>query len=120
MSFWAATVITNLLNVVPYFGGSLLEWVWGGFSVGGPTLFRFFVLHYLIPFLILLLRIVHLFFLHENGRSNSLGVRSENDKIEFYWFYAIKDLIFFVLLLGVFILVWLLYPFFLWMKRIFC
>jgi len=84
MSFWAATVITNLLYVIPYVGGNILEWVWGGFSVGGPTLSRFFILHYIFPFVVLLLRLVHLGFLHVNGSSNSLGVTSINDKVEFH------------------------------------
>jgi len=93
MSFWAATVITNLLYVIPYVGGVVLEWVWGGFSVGGPTLSRFFILHYIFPFVILVLSLVHLIFLHNNGRRNSLGVSSINDKVEFHWFYLVKDLV---------------------------
>ena len=111
MSFWAATVITNLLYVVPYVGGSLLEWVWGGFRVGAPTLSRFFILHYLFPFVILLLRLLHLVFLHVNGRRNSLGVTSINDKVEFHWFYLLKDLVSFIILILIFILLLLLTPF---------
>ena len=111
MSFWAATVITNLLYVIPYIGGSVLEWVWGGFSVGGPTLSRFFILHYIFPFVILVLRLVHLMFLHENGRSNSLGVSSINDKVEFHWFYLLKDIVSFLLLMLFFVLILLLIPF---------
>jgi len=111
MSFWAATVITNLLYVIPYVGRVVLEWVWGGFSVGGPTLSRFFILHYILPFVILLLSLVHLAFLHVNGRSNSLGVSSINDKVEFYWFYFLKDLVSFLIILFFFILILLLMPF---------
>jgi ubiquinol-cytochrome c reductase cytochrome b subunit len=111
MSFWAATVITNLLYVVPYVGGTLLEWVWGGFRVGGPTLSRFFILHYIFPFIILALRLIHLIFLHENGRRNSLGVTSINDKVEFHWYYLLKDMISFLLLILLFILLLLLIPF---------
>lgn len=111
MSFWAATVITNLLYVVPYIGGSLLEWVWGGFRVGGPTLSRFFILHYLFPFGILLLILVHLILLHEHGSRNRLGVSSINDKVEFHWFYVIKDLVSFVVVVMFFILLLLLVPF---------
>jgi len=99
ISFWAATVITNLLYVIPYVGGAVLEWVWGGFSVGGPTLSRFFILHYIFPFVILVLRLVHLMFLHVNGSSNSLGVTSINDKVEFHWFYTVKDLVSFLVLI---------------------
>lgn len=111
ISFWAATVITNLLYVIPYVGGIILEWVWGGFSVGGPTLSRFFILHYILPFVILVLSLVHLGFLHEHGSSNSLGVRTINDKVEFYWFYLLKDLVSFLVLLIFFVLILLLIPF---------
>jgi len=111
MSFWAATVITNLLYVIPYVGGVVLEWVWGGFRVGGPTLSRFFILHYIFPFVILLLRIVHLGFLHVDGRRNSLGVRSVNDKVEFHWFYLLKDIVSFLILLFFFMLMVFLAPF---------
>lgn len=111
MSFWAATVITNLIYVIPYVGGTVLEWVWGGFSVGAPTLSRFFILHYIFPFVILVLSLVHLLFLHVNGRSNALGVTSINDKVEFYWFYLLKDLASFVMLILFFALIILLMPF---------
>jgi len=111
ISFWAATVITNSIYVIPYIGGIVLEWVWGGFSVGGPTLSRFFILHYIFPFIILLLRLVHLLFLHNNGRRNSLGVTSINDKVEFHWYYSVKDLVSFLILILVFILILLLLPF---------
>ncbi len=111
ISFWAATVITNLLYVIPYVGGAVLEWVWGGFSVGGPTLSRFFILHYIFPFVILVLRLVHLLFLHINGRRNSLGVTSINDKVEFHWFYFLKDLVSFLILIFFFTLLLLLIPF---------
>nr|AFQ96967.1 cytochrome b [Macrotrachela quadricornifera]AFQ96974.1 cytochrome b [Macrotrachela quadricornifera] len=111
MSFWAATVITNLLYVIPYVGGAVLEWVWGGFSVGGPTLSRFFILHYILPFVILVLSLVHLMFLHVNGSSNSLGVTSINDKVEFHWFYLLKDLVSFLILMLFFSLLLLLMPF---------
>ena len=111
MSFWAATVITNLLYVVPYVGGSLLEWVWGGFRVGGATLSRFFILHYILPFVILVLRLLHLIFLHVNGRRNALGVTSINDKVEFHWFYTVKDLASFLILMLFFALLLLLMPF---------
>ena len=111
ISFWAATVITNLLYVIPYVGGIVLEWVWGGFRVGGPTLSRFFILHYIFPFVILVLSLVHLIFLHVNGRRNSLGVTSINDKVEFHWFYLLKDLVSFLVLILLFILILLLIPF---------
>jgi len=111
ISFWAATVITNLLYVIPYIGGVVLEWVWGGFSVGAPTLSRFFILHYIFPFIILVIRLVHLIFLHVNGRRNSLGIVSRNDKVEFHWFYIVKDLFSFLLLILFFVLILFLVPF---------
>jgi ubiquinol-cytochrome c reductase cytochrome b subunit len=111
ISFWAATVITNLLYVIPYVGGVVLEWVWGGFRVGGPTLSRFFILHYILPFVILVLSLVHLAFLHIDGRRNSLGVTSVNDKVEFHWFYLVKDIASFLILMLMFSLVLLLLPF---------
>ena len=100
-----------MLYVIPYVGGVVLEWVWGGFSVGGPTLSRFFILHYILPFVILVLRLVHLIFLHNNGSRNSLGVRSVNDKVEFHWFYLVKDLVSFLVLILFFILLIFLMPF---------
>lgn len=111
MSFWAATVITNLIYVVPYVGGEILEWVWGGFRVGAPTLSRFFILHYIVPFLILVLSLIHLLFLHINGRRNALGVTSINDKVEFHWFYTLKDVFFFIVLMMFFLLFVFLLPF---------
>jgi len=111
ISFWAATVITNLIYVIPYVGGLVLEWVWGGFRVGGPTLSRFFILHYIFPFVILVLALTHLLFLHVNGRRNSLGVTSINDKVEFHWYYTLKDLVSILIILLFFILLLLLLPF---------
>lgn len=111
ISFWAATVITNLLYVIPYVGGDILEWVWGGFRVGAPTLSRFFILHYIFPFVILVLRLVHLIFLHVNGRRNPLGVTRINDKVEFHWFFLLKDLVSFLILILFFSLILLLFPF---------
>ena len=91
MSYWGAAVITKLLSVVPYFGKELVFFIWGGFSVVSPTLTRFFVLHFLLPFLILGLVIVHIVFLHENGSSKPLGLSSDGDKIFFYPYFGLKD-----------------------------
>lgn len=96
MSYWAATVITNLLSAIPYFGPRLVEWVWGGFAVGSATLIRFFALHYLLPFVITALVIIHLFYLHQSGRSNPLGVRSNSYKVAFHSFFSFKDMVGFV------------------------
>lgn len=92
ISFWAATVITNLLSAVPYVGVILVEWIWGGFAVGNPTLTRFFAFHFLLPFVILFFVILHLFFLHEKGSNNPLGIKRIYDKIFFHPYYRIKDL----------------------------
>nr|YP_010502886.1 cytochrome b [Exitianus nanus]UXD78663.1 cytochrome b [Exitianus nanus] len=92
MSFWGATVITNLLSAVPYLGITLVNWIWGGFSVDNATLSRFFSLHFLLPFIIVMMVMIHLFFLHLTGSNNPLGVNSNIDKIPFHPFFSIKDL----------------------------
>ena len=93
MSYWAATVITNFLTVIPYFGKDIVYWVWGGYSINNSTLNRFFSLHYLLPFIIAVLSIYHIFQLHKAGSSNPLGIRSEKiDKVNFYPFFLVKDL----------------------------
>ena len=83
MSFWGATVITNLFSAVPIVGESIAKWLWGGFSVDNPTLNRFFSLHYLLPFVILGLVGTHLAILHVNGSTNPLGICSKADQISF-------------------------------------
>nr|AEK94591.1 apocytochrome b [Ephydatia fluviatilis] len=92
MSFWAATVITNLLSAIPYVGDDIVRWVWGGFSVSNATLNRFYSLHYLLPFVLAALAIVHLIALHEDGSNNPIGVRSDIDKVPFHHYYSLKDL----------------------------
>nr|YP_009483983.1 cytochrome b [Pomacea bridgesi]YP_009563673.1 cytochrome b [Pomacea diffusa]ART65946.1 cytochrome b [Pomacea bridgesi]QAX27148.1 cytochrome b [Pomacea diffusa] len=98
MSFWGATVITNLLSAVPYMGKSLVEWVWGGFAVDNATLTRFFAFHFLFPFLITALTILHLLFLHETGSNNPLGLNSDSEKVPFHFYFTLKDTVGFVLL----------------------
>jgi quinol-cytochrome oxidoreductase complex cytochrome b subunit len=93
MSFWAATVITNMVSAVPVVGKNIVIWLWGGFSVDNATLNRFFSLHYLLPFVILVLVLLHLVFLRENSSSNPLGVEFTVDFIYFYPYYWIKDLL---------------------------
>nr|YP_009442070.1 cytochrome b [Japananus hyalinus]ARA90986.1 cytochrome b [Japananus hyalinus] len=92
MSFWGATVITNLLSALPYIGTLLVNWIWGGFSVDNATLSRFFSLHFLLPFIIVMLSAMHLFFLHLTGSSNPIGINSNIDKIPFHPFFSIKDI----------------------------
>nr|YP_009113424.1 cytochrome b [Ara glaucogularis]AFI54888.1 cytochrome b [Ara glaucogularis] len=99
MSFWGATVITNLFSAIPYIGHTLVEWTWGGFSVDNPTLTRFFTLHFLLPFMIASLILVHLTFLHESGSNNPLGIPSNCDKIPFHPYFSLKDLLGFTIML---------------------
>nr|QCT05597.1 cytochrome b [Nesomys rufus]QCT05603.1 cytochrome b [Nesomys rufus]QCT05604.1 cytochrome b [Nesomys rufus]QCT05605.1 cytochrome b [Nesomys rufus]QCT05606.1 cytochrome b [Nesomys rufus] len=93
MSFWGATVITNLLSAIPYIGPTLVEWIWGGFSVDKATLTRFFAFHFILPFIIAALAMVHLLFLHETGSNNPSGLNSDADKIPFHPYYTLKDLL---------------------------
>nr|WNH22179.1 cytochrome b [Prionotus scitulus]WNH22647.1 cytochrome b [Prionotus scitulus] len=99
MSFWGATVITNLLSAVPYVGNALVQWIWGGFSVDNATLTRFFAFHFLFPFVILGATLIHLLFLHETGSNNPLGLSSKVDKIPFHPYFSYKDLLGFAALL---------------------
>nr|AQW42026.1 cytochrome b [Corvus splendens]AQW42039.1 cytochrome b [Corvus splendens] len=110
MSFWGATVITNLFSAIPYIGQTLVEWLWGGFSVDNPTLTRFFAFHFLLPFVIAGLTLVHLTFLHETGSNNPLGIPSDCDKIPFHPYYTIKDLLGFALMLVPFVTLALFSP----------
>nr|URX53161.1 cytochrome b [Cryptotermes queenslandis] len=98
MSFWGATVITNLLSAVPYIGTILVQWVWGGFAVDNATLTRFFTLHFLMPFVIAALAMVHLLFLHQTGSNNPLGLKSDTDKMPFHPYFVTKDIVGFTIL----------------------
>nr|QLH55928.1 cytochrome b [Marmosa constantiae] len=98
MSFWGATVITNLLSAIPYIGSTLVEWIWGGFSVDKATLTRFFAFHFILPFIIMALVMVHLLFLHETGSNNPTGLNPNSDKIPFHPYYTIKDALGFMLM----------------------
>lgn len=99
MSFWGATVITNLLSAVPYVGDMVVQWVWGGFAVDNATLNRFFTFHFLIPFMIAGVVVVHFLFLHQTGSNNPLGVKRETDKIPFHPYFTIKDTVGFLFLI---------------------
>uniref|UniRef100_A0AAU6QG36 Cytochrome b n=1 Tax=Prionospio sanmartini TaxID=3050092 RepID=A0AAU6QG36_9ANNE len=99
MSFWGATVITNLLSAIPYIGPTLVEWIWGGFAVDNATLNRFFAFHFLLPFVLAALSAVHLLFLHQTGSNNPLGISSDGDKVPFHTYYTTKDTVGFILLL---------------------
>ena len=98
ISFWAATVITNLVSAIPYVGNDIVMWIWGGFSVSNATLTRFYALHYLFPIIIAVLAMIHIVFLHETGSNNPLGIKRRIEIIKFHPYFTIKDLV------GVFIL----------------
>nr|YP_009774158.1 apocytochrome b [Caulacanthus okamurae]QIZ74775.1 apocytochrome b [Caulacanthus okamurae] len=93
MSLWGATVITNLVSAIPLIGDSIVVWLWGGFSVDNATLNRFFSLHYLLPFAITAISLVHVAVLHQGGSGNPLGIDSNVDKINFYPYFIVKDLL---------------------------
>uniref|UniRef100_Q71ER3 Cytochrome b n=1 Tax=Betta rutilans TaxID=209225 RepID=Q71ER3_9TELE len=99
MSFWGATVITNLLSAVPYMGNTLVQWIWGGFSVDNATLTRFFAFHFLFPFIIAAMTVIHLLFLHDTGSNNPAGLSPNTDKISFHPYFAFKDFLGFAALL---------------------
>nr|ADI75302.1 cytochrome b [Kallima inachus] len=111
MSFWGATVITNLLSAIPYLGTMLVNWIWGGFAVDNATLTRFYTFHFLFPFIILMLTMIHLLFLHQTGSNNPLGINSNLDKIPFHPFFTFKDLIGFIILILMLTLLSLINPY---------
>nr|YP_009528507.1 cytochrome b [Adelpha iphiclus]AYN60507.1 cytochrome b [Adelpha iphiclus] len=111
MSFWGATVITNLLSAIPYLGTMLVNWIWGGFAVDNATLTRFYTFHFLFPFIILMLTMIHLLFLHQTGSNNPLGINSNLDKIPFHPFFTFKDLIGFIILISILTFLSLINPY---------
>nr|YP_010230459.1 cytochrome b [Rhodinia fugax]QSV08500.1 cytochrome b [Rhodinia fugax] len=111
MSFWGATVITNLLSAIPYLGTMLVNWIWGGFAVDNATLTRFYTFHFLLPFIIAMLTMIHLLFLHQTGSNNPLGINSNMDKIPFHPYFTYKDLIGFIILMMFLSLLTLMNPY---------
>nr|AXS65388.1 cytochrome b [Cucujoidea sp. 3 KM-2017] len=111
MSFWGATVITNLVSAIPYLGNSMVQWLWGGFAVENATLNRFFALHFILPFMILALVMIHLLFLHQTGSSNPMGMNSNLDKIPFHPYFIYKDLLGFIILFMMLIILCLSNPY---------
>nr|AHA52546.1 cytochrome b [Ichneutes sp. QL-2013] len=111
MSFWGATVITNLVSAIPYVGMMVVEWLWGGFSVGNSTLNRFYSFHFLLPFILLMMVLIHLMYLHEWGSNNPLGVNSNFYKIIFHNYYTLKDLLGMIIMLMIIFLVILEVPY---------
>nr|QLY89900.1 cytochrome b [Ironoquia dubia] len=111
MSFWGATVITNILSAIPYLGTDLVQWIWGGFSVNNATLNRFFMFHFILPFIILAMTLIHLMFLHQTGSSNPLSISNNADKIPFHPFFTFKDLMGFFLMIIMLLILSLYKPF---------
>nr|AXS66019.1 cytochrome b [Coleoptera sp. 22 KM-2017] len=111
MSFWGATVITNLISAIPYLGTSIVQWLWGGFAVDNPTLNRFFTFHFLFPFIMSLLIVIHLLFLHQTGSSNPLGLKMNLDKISFHPYFTFKDTMGFITLMFFLLLITLINPY---------
>nr|BCW86863.1 cytochrome b [Drepanosurus uchidai]BCW86876.1 cytochrome b [Drepanosurus uchidai] len=110
MSFWGATVITNLVSAIPYMGVDIVQWVWGGFAVDNPTLTRFFTFHFVLPFLLAGMTMVHLLFLHQTGSGNPLGINSNIDKVPFHPYFSIKDIVGFLVFLTALVILTLLEP----------
>ena len=111
MSFWGATVITNLASAIPYVGTDLVQWLWGGFAVDNATLTRFFTFHFLLPFIIAAAVIVHLLFLHQTGSNNPLGLPNNIDKIPFHHYFTLKDVFGILVIIIALLLLTLLDPY---------
>lgn len=111
ISFWGATVITNLISTIPYIGRSIVMWIWGGFSVDNSTLNRFLTFHFITPFLILALIILHLIFLHNTGSNNPIGINRNYYKIPFHIYFTIKDICGFIILIIIILILRLINPF---------
>ena len=111
ISFWGATVITNLLSAIPYLGQFLVQWVWGGFAVDNATLTRFFAIHFLLPFIVAAITIVHLLFLHQHGSNNPIGISSNSNKISFHPYFSFKDLFGFIIIAALLCILSLIDPF---------
>nr|YP_010397510.1 cytochrome b [Pagastia tianmumontana]UQJ73380.1 cytochrome b [Pagastia tianmumontana]UQJ73640.1 cytochrome b [Pagastia sp. 2XL]UQJ73666.1 cytochrome b [Pagastia sp. 1XL] len=111
MSFWGATVITNLLSAIPYLGTDLVQWLWGGFAVDNATLTRFFTFHFLLPFIVAAMTMIHLLFLHQTGSNNPLGINSNIDKIPFHPYFSFKDIFGFIVMIMFLLLLTLISPY---------
>nr|YP_010329400.1 cytochrome b [Haemaphysalis doenitzi]UNO53818.1 cytochrome b [Haemaphysalis doenitzi] len=111
MSFWGATVITNLISAIPYFGQMITFWIWGGFSVDNNTLIRFFSLHFILPFVLTFLVMIHIMLIHEKGSSNPLGISLNIDKVPFHSYFSIKDVMGVSMVLLLFTVIIFQYPY---------
>lgn len=104
-------MITNLLSAIPYMGVIIVEWVWGGFAVRNPTLTRFFAFHFILPFVILFIVILHLLFLHERGSSNPMGLRGDYDRVAFHTYFSVKDIYGYLFFIIFYIIICILRPY---------
>nr|UGS80527.1 cytochrome b [Prolachesilla sp. PrspLA] len=111
MSFWGATVITNLVSAIPYLGTMIVQWLWGGFAVDNATLTRFFTFHFILPFIIFALVMIHLLFLHQTGSSNPLGLKMNIDKISFHPYFSYKDIVGFLIMIFSLLMITLINPY---------
>jgi len=111
ISFWGATVITNLLSAIPYLGVDLVQWIWGGFAVDNATLTRFLSFHFLLPFIVIAFTIIHLLFLHQTGSNNPLGLNRSIDKIPFHPYFTFKDIVGFIIILILILILTLIDPY---------
>lgn len=111
ISFWGATVITNLVSAIPYLGTTIVQWLWGGFAVDNATLTRFFTFHFLLPFIIAAIVIIHLLFLHQTGSLNPLGLKINIDKISFHPYFSFKDIVGFLIIILILLLITLINPY---------
>lgn len=103
MSYWAATVITNLFSVIPYCGNDVVVWLWGDYGVTTSTLNRFYTIHFILPFIILIVACLHIFVLHRRGSTSKLGIVIENGKIMFHPFFTFKDFVFLTIVFMIFL-----------------
>jgi len=110
MSYWGAAVITSMFTAIPVIGHDLTLFVWGGYSVGGPTLTRFYALHFVLPFIILVMVILHVIYLHDHGSSNPIGITSSMDKLPFHPYFIFKDLVGFIVLFLIYTTLVFFYP----------
>nr|UVU30526.1 cytochrome b [Odontocolon albotibiale] len=111
MSFWGATVITNLVSTIPYIGLNIVQWLWGGFSINNPTLNRFYSIHFIMPMIITIMVIMHLMFLHETGSNNPLGINSNLYKIPFNIYFSLKDIYGMIMTMAILMIMTLMTPF---------
>nr|YP_010586467.1 cytochrome b [Plectrocnemia tortosa]UZZ44268.1 cytochrome b [Plectrocnemia tortosa] len=111
MSYWGATVITNLISVIPYIGNMMTQWIWGGFSINNATLNRFFSIHFILPFMIMAMIMIHLIFLHNENSNNPLNINKTMDKIQFTPYFMWKDILGIIVMIMMFMLFMMKFPF---------